>query len=371
VLRREQIAPMSIREKREKKARFSFGAGVSKRDVALFTRQFSVMLDAGLPLVQCLDAMGKQNPNAKFAAVLEQVQSDVETGSTLSDAMSRHPKVFDTLFTNMIAAGEAGGILDTILQRLALFIEKILKLRQALRSALIYPVVVLSIAATVVGIILWKVVPVFSTLFAGFNVQLPLLTRIVIAMSNVVETYAIFIIAAAVGLGFGLRSYYKTNNGRHMIDRVLLHLPILGQIFRKIGVARFTRTLATLLSSGVAILEAMDITARTAGNAILEDAIHQIRSSIEQGKTIAEPMKQARFFPPMMIQMVSVGESTGELDTMLVKVADYYEDEVDVTMANLMTILEPALMVVLGTIVGGIVIAMYMPMFKLVQVLSG
>jgi type IV pilus assembly protein PilC len=371
VLRREQIAPMSIREKREKKAGFSLGTRVSKKEVAIFTRQFSIMLDAGLPLVQCLDAMGGQNPNARFKTVLEQVRMDVESGSTLSDAMAKHPKVFDALYTNMIAAGEAGGILDTILQRLAVFIEKIVKLRQALRSALIYPAVILTIAVAVVGIILWKVVPVFRTLFAGFNVQLPLLTRIVIGMSHIIETYAIFIIAGVVLLGFGLRSYYRTDNGRHAIDRFLLHIPVLGQIFRKIGIARFTRTLATLLSSGVAILEAMDITARTAGNAVLEDTVHKIRSSIEEGKTIAEPMKQAKFFPPMVIQMVSVGESTGELDTMLVKVADYYEDEVDVIMGNLMTILEPALMVFLGVIVGGIVVAMYMPLFKLIQVLSG
>jgi type IV pilus assembly protein PilC len=371
VLRHELIAPIAIREKREKKAAFSFLKGVSRREVALFTRQFSVMLDAGLPLVQCLAAMGSQNPNAAFKTVLEQIQTDVESGSTLSDAMARHPRVFDALYTNMIAAGEAGGMLDTILQRLAMFIEKIVKLRQALRSALIYPAVILTIAVSVVGIILWKVVPVFRTLFEGFNVQLPLLTRVVIAMSHIIETYAIFMIAGVVLLIFGLRAYYRTKKGRHAIDRFMLYIPILGQIFRKIGVARFTRTLATLLSSGVAILEAMDITARTAGNAILEDAVHQIRNSIEEGKTIAEPMKQAGFFPPMVIQMVSVGESTGELDTMLVKVADYYEDEVDVIMSNLMTILEPALMVFLGVIVGSIVVAMYMPLFKLIQVLSG
>jgi len=371
VLRREQVAPISIQEKREKQTLFSFRRSVSKAEVALFTRQFSVMIDAGLPLVQCLEAMGEQNSNLAFKMVLAQVRADVEAGSTLSDAMARHPKVFDALYTNMIAAGETGGILDTILQRLAQFIEKIVKLKRALRSALIYPAVILSIAVAVVSIILWKVVPVFRTLFEGFGVQLPLPTRIVIAASNILESYIIFIAAAIVAMVFGLRSYYATDNGRHTIDRLLLRFPILGQVFRKIAVARFTRTFATLLASGVAILEALDITARTAGNAILEDTVYQIRRSIEEGKTIADPMKQSNFFPAMVTQMVSVGETTGELDAMLVKIADYYEEEVDVIVANLLTILEPFLMVVLGIIVGGIVISMYMPLFKLIQTLSG
>ena len=371
VLRREQVAPISIQEKREKQTLFSFRRSVSKAEVALFTRQFSVMIDAGLPLVQCLEAMGEQNSNLAFKMVLAQVRADVEAGSTLSDAMARHPKVFDALYTNMIAAGETGGILDTILQRLAQFIEKIVKLKRALRSALIYPAVILSIAVAVVSIILWKVVPVFRTLFEGFGVQLPLPTRIVIAASNILESYIIFIAAAIVAMVFGLRSYYATDNGRHTIDRLLLRFPILGQVFRKIAVARFTRTFATLLASGVAILEALDITARTAGNAILEDTVYQIRRSIEEGKTIADPMKQSNFFPAMVTQMVSVGETTGELDAMLVKIADYYEEEVDVIVANLLTILEPFLMVVLGVIVGGIVISMYMPLFKLIQTLSG
>lgn len=371
VLRREQVAPVSIQEKKESKSLFARRRSVSKNEVAIFTRQFSVMLDAGLPLVQCLEAMAQQNPNPAFKDVLEQIRGDVESGSTLSDAMSRHPRVFDQLYTNMIAAGEAGGILDTILQRLALFIEKIVKLKSALRSAMIYPGVILSIAVIVVGIILWKVVPVFRTLFEGFGVQLPLLTRIVLALSHFVESYILFVF---VGVGiavFGLRSYYKTDTGRHVIDALMLRIPILGDVFRKIGVARFTRTLATLLTSGVSILEGLDITARTAGNAILEDVVRQVRKNIEEGKTMTEPMKQSNFFPAMVTQMVSVGESTGELDAMLVKVADYYEEEVDVVMANFLTILEPVMMVILGVIVGGIVISIYMPMFKLIQVLSG
>ncbi len=371
-LRREQILPSSIHEKKAAAWNVTlFKRGVTQDEVAIFTRQFSVMLDAGLPLVQCIDAMAQQNPNPTFKEILEQIRGDVESGSTLSEAMAHHPKAFNSLYTNMIAAGETGGILDTILQRLAQFIEKIVKLKRALRSALVYPAVILSIAVLVVGIILWKVVPVFRTLFEGFNVELPLLTRIVIAASNFIQSYVIFIVAFLFVLSIGLRSYYRTDKGRHVIDSLTLKIPVIGDVIRKIAVARFTRTLATLLSSGVPILECMDITARTAGNALLEDAVKQVRKSIEEGKTMAEPMKQSGFFPSMVIQMVSVGESTGEMDTMLVKVADYYEDEVDVVVASLLTILEPIMLVILGGMVGGIVVAMYMPLFKLIQVLSG
>jgi type IV pilus assembly protein PilC len=371
VLRREQIAPLTIHEKKEQNLGFSLRKKVSQQEIAIFTRQFSVMLDAGLPLVQCLDAIAQQHQNPVFKRTLEQVRTDVESGSTLSEAMARHPKVFDALFTNMIAAGETGGILDTILQRLAVFIEKIVKLKKALRSALIYPVVVVTIAVGVITIILWKVIPVFRTLFEGFNVELPLLTRMVIGMSNFVSSYFLFVLAFLVGAGFFLRNYYRTDKGRHNIDGLLLRLPILGDVFRKIGVARFTRTLSTLITSGVPILEGLDITAKTSGNAILEDVIYKLRHSIEEGKTIAEPMRQSEYFPAMVTQMISIGESTGELDSMLVKVSDYYEEEVDTTVADLMTLMEPLMMVFLGVVVGGIVIAMYLPMFKLIQVLSG
>jgi type IV pilus assembly protein PilC len=372
VLRREQIAPIAIREKPSSGSGFSFGKKkVSQSEVAVFTRQFSVMLDAGLPLIQGLDAIAQQHPNQAFKGILEQVRSDVEAGSTLSAAMARHPKVFDSLYTNMVAAGESGGILDTILQRLSSFIEKIVKLKRALRSALIYPATILSVAVAVVTLILWKVIPVFRTLFEGFNVELPLPTRMVIALSGIIEHYMLFFIVCAGICFFGLRSYYRTDKGRHVIDRSLLKIPVLGEVIRKIGVARFTRTLATLMTSGVPILEGLDITAKTAGSAILEDVIYQLRQRIEEGGNMADPMKQSGFFPPMVNQMVSVGESTGEIDTMLVKVADYYEEEVDVVVANLMTILEPILMVFLGVVVGGIVISMYLPMFKLIKVLSG
>ncbi len=370
-LRREQIAPVFIREKKSEAPGFTLRKKVSQAEVAVFTRQFSVMLNAGLPLVQALDAIAQQHANPAFKNILEQVRNDVEAGSTLSAAMARHPKVFDSLYTNMIAAGETGGILDTILQRLTTFIEKIVKLKKALRSALIYPATILSVAIGVVAIILWKVVPVFKTLFEGFNVDLPLLTRAVITMSELVERYVIFVIVFLVLGILGLRSWYQTDKGRHVIDRMMLKAPVLGEVLRKICVARFTRTLATLLTSGVPILEGLSITAKTAGNAILEDVINQLRQRIEEGGTMADPMRQSGFFPPMVTQMVSVGESTGEMDAMLVKVADYYEEEVDEVMKNLLTILEPVLMVFLGVIVGGIVIAMYLPLFKLIRVLSG
>jgi type IV pilus assembly protein PilC len=372
VLRREQVSPLSIREKPAGKQSLSFKRKkVSQSEIAIFTRQFSVMLNAGLPLVQAVDAIAQQHPNETFRSVLSQVRSDVEAGSTLSAAMAKHPKVFDSLYTNMVAAGETGGILDTILQRLSSFIEKIVKLKRALRSAMIYPTTIVCVAIGVVTIILWKVVPVFRTLFEGFNVQLPLLTRVVIALSEIVEKFAFFIVIFLAACAFGIRYFYKTDQGRHTVDRWLLKLPILGDVLRKIIVARFTRTLATLLTSGVPILEGLTITAKTAGNAILEDVITTLRQKIEEGGTMADPMRQSKFFPPMVTQMVSVGESTGEMDSMLVRVADFYEEEVDVLVANLLTLLEPLLMVFLGVVVGGIVIAMYLPLFKLIQVLSG
>lgn len=371
-LRREQIAPSSIREKRAEGITFSFGKKkVPQTDIAIFTRQFSVMLNAGLPLIQCLDAIGQQQQNATFKSVLETIRTDVEGGSTLSDAMMKHPTVFDSLFTNMIAAGETGGVLDTILQRLSSFIEKLIKLKKAVKSASMYPAIILCVALGVVGLVLWKVVPTFRTLFEGFNAELPLPTQIVIFASEFLENYVIFIFIGA-GLGvYAFKNYYKTEPGRLTVDRALLKFPILGDILRKIGVARFTRTLATLLSSGVPILEGLEITARTSGNAVLEGVIRNMRKQIEEGRSMSEPMKTSNFFPPLVTQMVSVGESTGELDNMLVKVADYYEEEVDELVANLLTIMEPILMVFLGLIVGGIVISLYLPMFKLVQVMSG
>jgi type IV pilus assembly protein PilC len=373
LLRRERIGNISIRQKSAAKSvSLSFGGNkVKSAEIALFTRQFSVMLGAGLPLVQALQAIGSQNPNPMLKDILDKVRTDVEAGSTLAEALEKHPKVFDSLYTNMIAAGEAGGILDTVLQRLSMFIEKIVKLKKALKSALIYPSAIITVAIGVVALILWKVIPVFATMFESFDTDLPLLTRIVIAASGFLGTFAIpILVLIAVGI-FGIKKWYQTNTGRRALDGRTLKIPVLGDVVRKISIARFTRTLATLLTSGVPILEALDITAKTAGNAILEDVILVVRKHIEEGRTMANPMRQSKFFPPMVTQMVDVGESTGELDSMLTKVADYYEEEADMVVANLLTLLEPVIIVFLGGVVGGIVIAMYLPMFKLISTLSG
>jgi type IV pilus assembly protein PilC len=371
VLRKEQIVPVTIREKRFTKLGPFLRKKVPQIELAIFTRQFSVMLEAGLPLIQGLRTIAQQHTNKAFKMVLDQVINEVESGTALSAAMANHPNVFDSLYTNMVAAGESGGALDTILQRLSIFIEKIVKLKRALRSALIYPITVLTIATAVVAVILWKVVPVFGTLFAEFDVDLPLPTRFVIAFSRFIETHMPFLITFVVLCVFGMRSCYATERGRRIMDRILLKMPIIGKILRKAAIARFTRTLSTLLTGGVPILEGLNITAKTAGNSILEDSIYVLHRRIEEGKNMADPMRQSGFFPPLVTQMVSVGEATGETDTMLLKVADYYEDETDVTIANLLTILEPFLMVVLGVMVGGIVISMYMPLFKMIRVLSG
>jgi type IV pilus assembly protein PilC len=372
-LRREQVLVTGISPVKEKVAK----AGGLLRDrtpdpksLAVFTRQFSVMIDAGLPLVQCLEILGAQEPDKHFASAILEARGAVERGLSLADAMRLRPKTFDALFTNMIAAGEAGGILDTILKRLAVYIEKSVKLKSQVKSAMIYPIAVITIAAVVVGVILWKVIPTFASLFAGLGAELPLPTRVVIAMSNGVVRFGPFIIVGLIGAGFGLRTYYGTTDGRRRIDAFMLTLPVLGMLLRKIAVARFCRTLSTLLSSGVSILEALDITARTAGNAVIEEAILLTRKSIERGETIAAPLKTTAVFPPMVVQMIGVGEATGALDTMLSKIADFYEDEVDVAVAGLLTLLEPLMIALLGGIVGGIVIAMYMPIFGLISKLT-
>jgi type IV pilus assembly protein PilC len=344
---------------------------VNAKNLAVFTRQFSVMIDAGLPLVQCLEILGTQEEDKNFSAVILATRTDVESGQSLADAMKKHPKTFDPLFTNMIAAGEAGGILDTILKRLATYIEKAVKLKSQVKSAMVYPVAVIVIAALVVGVILWKVIPTFASLFAGLGATLPLPTRIVIAASNGVVQFVPFIIPAFLALGFGFRTFYASRGGRRFVDATVLKMPVLGNLMRKIAVARFCRTLSTLLASGVSILEALDITARTAGNAIVEDAIMLTRKSIEGGDTIAAPLKETGVFPPMVVQMIGVGEATGALDTMLQKIAEFYEEEVDVAVAGLLTLLEPIMIAFLGGVVGGIVIAMYLPIFDLISKLTG
>ena len=347
------------------------GKSVPAKNLAIFTRQFSVMIDAGLPLVQCLEILGKQEPNKHFAAAILKVREDVEAGAALADAMKRHPKTFDALYSNMIAAGEAGGILDTILKRLAVYIEKAVKLKGEVKSAMIYPVAVIIIATLVVGAILWKVIPTFATLFEGLGAQLPLPTRIVIAMSNGIVAYGWILIVVLGLLGYGIKSYYATDGGRHLIDRLLLKAPILGGILRKVAVARFCRTLSTLLASGVPILDGLDITARTAGNAIIEDAIQATRTGIERGETVSGPLRETNVFPSMVVQMINVGETTGALDAMLSKIADFYEEEVDTAVAGLLTLMEPVMIAFLGVIVGGIVIAMYLPIFDLISKLTG
>jgi len=343
---------------------------VKSKNLAIFTRQFSVMIDAGLPLVQCLEILGSQEEDKNFAAVIMQTRSDVESGAALADAMKKHPGTFDSLYTNMVAAGEAGGILDAILKRLAVYIEKNVKLIGQVKSAMTYPIAVISIAAIVVIVILWKVIPTFASLFAGLGAELPLPTQIVIWMSNAMVRLMPFIVVGVIASVYGVRQYYATNNGRHMIDRILLRAPVLGLILRKIAVARFCRTLSTLISSGVPILDGLEITAKTSGNAIIEDAIMSTRKSIERGETIAEPLKGTGVFPAMVSQMIGVGEATGALDTMLAKIADFYEEEVDTAVAGLLQLLEPVMIAFLGVVVGGIVIAMYLPIFSLISKLT-
>jgi type IV pilus assembly protein PilC len=376
-LRREQIlitkidAAKAAKAEAKPKAAKKGGVKVPAKNLAIFTRQFSVMIDAGLPLVQCLDILGKQEPHKGFSGVILKVREDVESGAALADAMKKHVKTFDALYSNMIAAGEAGGILDTILKRLATYIEKSVKLKGEVKSAMIYPIAVIVIAALVVGAILWKVIPTFAQLFSGLGAQLPLPTRVVIAASDGIVAYG-WIGLILLGLaGYGFKSYYATENGRRVVDRFTLKLPILGNILRKVAVARFTRTLSTLLASGVPILDGLDITARTAGNAIIEDAIQTVRSGIERGETISGPLRETNVFPSMVVQMINVGETTGALDAMLSKIADFYEEEVDTAVAGLLTLMEPVMIAVLGVVVGGIVIAMYMPIFDLISKLTG
>jgi type IV pilus assembly protein PilC len=346
------------------------GKKVAAKNLAVFVRQFSVMIDAGLPLVQCLEILGTQEEDKNFAATILQTRTDVESGASLADAMRKHPKAFDPLFTNMIAAGEAGGILDTILKRLATYIEKAVKLAGQVKSAMIYPIAVVVIAGAVVGVILWKVIPTFAQLFAGLGADLPLPTRVVIVLSNSLVSYFPIIAVVVVAVGWGFRKYYQTTAGRRVIDATVLKAPILGNIMRKIAVARFCRTLATLISSGVPILDGLEITAKTSGNAIVEDAVMSTRKSIERGETISAPLKETAVFPPMVTQMISVGEATGALDTMLAKIADFYEEEVDTAVAGLLTLLEPIMIAMLGLVVGGIVIAMYLPIFDLISKLT-
>jgi type IV pilus assembly protein PilC len=377
-LRREQILVTRIAPTKAKAVAAiaavpkagKLGKKANPKNLAVFVRQFSVMIDAGLPLVQCLEILGTQEEDRNFSATILATRSDVESGASLADAMKKHPKAFDPLFTNMIAAGEAGGILDTILKRLATYIEKAVKLKGQVKSAMIYPIAIIAIAVVVVGVILWKVIPTFAALFSGLGAQLPLPTRIVIGLSNFLVAFMPFIIVGIGAVAYAFKSYYGTVGGKYNIDKIVLKMPVLGLLMRKIAVARFCRTLSTLLASGVPILDGLDITARTAGNAVIEEAIFQTRKSIERGETISAPLKETKVFPPMVTQMIAVGETTGALDTMLSKIADFYEEEVDTAVAGLLTLLEPIMIAFLGGIVGGIVIAMYLPIFDLISQLA-
>ena len=367
VLRRQQIVPITVKEKGKEIALPKLRRGINEKTLAVFTRQFSVMIDAGLPLVQCLQILGEQQDNKAFQRILLQVREDVESGSSLANAMKKHPQAFNELYVNMVAAGEAGGILDTILQRLATYIEKAARLKAQVKSAMIYPIAVISIAMLVVYVILWKVIPVFGALFTSLGAELPLPTRVVVAMSKFVGRFWWLIVGLVVAGVIALRRYYATEQGRLVIDSLLLKAPILGSVLRKIAVARFCRTLGTLLSAGVPVLESLDITARTSGNAVIERAILEVRKAVEEGKNLAEPLKTTRQFPPMVVQMISVGEATGAMDTMLGKIAEFYEDEVDTAVAGMMKLIEPILIFFLGVVVGGMVIAMYLPMFDLIS----
>ncbi|MBI3811176.1 MAG: type II secretion system F family protein [Nitrospirae bacterium] len=366
ILRKQNILVTSVQQKGGGfKLNLSFGEGVTDKDIVVFTRQFATMIDAGLPLVQCLEILSAQTENKFLAKTVGEVRQEVESGSTYADALRKHPKAFDELYVNMVAAGEAGGILDTILNRLAKHIEKAAKLKKQIKSAMVYPVTILGVAIIIVGILMVFVIPVFAKMFSDFGGELPGPTQIVIAASNISKQYAIPLFVGAVISYMGIKRAYKTPAGQKLLDRFALMLPVIGDLIRKAAVAKFTRTLGTLISSGVPILEGLSITAKTSGNKIIEEAILVARQSISEGKTVAEPLAKTKVFPPMVVQMIAVGETTGALDAMLGKIADFYEEEVDAAVGALTALLEPMLMVFLGVVIGFIVVAMYLPIFKM------
>jgi len=371
-LRKERINNIVVKEKGKEFTLPTLGSGkVPVKDIAIFFRQFSVMIDAGLPLVQCLEILAANQENPAFQKSLTGVRVTVEGGSTLANAMRQYPKVFDDLTTNMVEAGETGGILDVILQRLAAYVEKAVKLKSAVKSALIYPVSVITIAVLVVGALMKFVVPIFEKLFAGLGVDLPLPTRIVIGLSQFVQSFWWVFIVGVIAAFFAVKQVRKDPKGKYVTDNLLLKMPVVGNLLRKIAVARFTRTLGTLITSGVPILEGLSITARTSGNAVLEQALLRVRKAIEEGRTIVDPLKECGVFPNMVTQMIGVGEATGAMDNMLQKIADFYEDEVDAATKDLLTLLEPLMIGFLGVAVGGIVISLYMPLFSMIAKLSG
>jgi type IV pilus assembly protein PilC len=371
-LRKLDILPVRIQLKRVKSdQKFGFRKKIPRKSIVVFTRQFATMINAGLPLVQCLTILGNQQENAAFSRVINRIRENVESGQSLTESLKKHPKVFDELYTNLVEAGEAGGILDVILNRLSHYIEKTEKLKKKVKGAMVYPAVVTGVSILVTGIILLFVIPVFEKLFREVGQALPVPTQFVIALSRFLGNNLIFIVLGAGAFIFLLRRFYKTDKGQSLIDDLLLRLPIFGMLLRKVAVAKFTRTFGTMVSSGVPILEAMDIVAKSAGNKVVERAIYKARGSIAEGKTISEPLEESKVFPPMVTQMIGVGEASGELDTMLNKIADFYDDDVDAAVNSLTSMMEPAMMIVLGGIVGGLVISMYLPIFKMGEAITG
>jgi type IV pilus assembly protein PilC len=371
-LKKLRITPTSIKEKPKDLLGgiAIFQPKVTGRDVVIFTRQLSTMIDAGLPLVQSLDILASQQENPTFKRVLREIKADVETGTTFAEAMKRHPQVFDTLFCNMIEAGELGGILDTILSRLATFMEKAMTLKKKVKGAFTYPVICLGISVVILGVILIFVVPTFEKMFSDFGAALPVPTQIVVTMSKFVQTKIIYIIGLIMLLIFAFKKFYKTDVGNRKIDALSLKAPVFGELILKVAVAKFTRTLGTMLQSGVPILDALKVVARTAGNRVIETAVYRVADSISEGRSIAEPLEETGIFPNMVVQMISVGESTGALDAMLTKVADFYDDEVDQAVENLTSMIEPFMMVFLGGMVGGLVVSMYLPIFQMGQIVG-
>lgn len=371
LLRKENILVTSVQQKAKDLKIPGFGGGkVSDKDIVIFTRQFATMIDAGLPLVQCLEILSAQCENPVLAKAVGEVRGDVEGGSTYADALRKHPKVFDDLYVNMVAAGEAGGILDTILNRLAKHIEKSMKLKKQIKSAMVYPSTIMGVAGIVIVVLLVFVIPIFAQMFTDFGGTLPALTQFVIDVSHFMQSNILIIVGAVGAAVYGFKKYYRTPNGRKTVDKIALKLPVLGDLIRKAAVAKFTRTLGTLIASGVPILEGLGIVAKTAGNKVIEQALMNARQSISEGKTISDPLGKEKVFPPMVVQMIAVGETTGALDAMLSKIADFYDDEVDSAVGALTSLLEPMLMVFLGVTIGTIVIAMYLPIFKLAAVVG-
>jgi len=367
-LRRQGYNPTKVKAKpRELKINIpGFSEKINDRDIVIFTRQFATMIDAGLPLVQCLEILGGQTENKSFGKTIDAIRNDVESGASYAEALGKHPKVFDDLYVNMVAAGEVGGILDTILARLSAYMEKAMALKKKVKAAMVYPATILAVAVVVVGVLMVFVIPKFADMFTGMGGELPTLTVMVINMSHFMASIKmLFVVAALVLLFLLLKRYYSTRNGRLRMDRIFLRAPVFGPLIRKVAVAKFTRTLGTMLSSGVPLLDALDICAKTAGNRVVEEAVITTRNSISEGKTIAEPLEDTGVFPPMVVQMISVGEATGALDAMLNKIADFYDEEVDTAVAALTSLMEPMLMVFLGGAVGFVVIAMYLPIFKM------